>query len=203
MSDTGPPYPHATTGFDPWATVLSQYANSPSLTGIIMNFFSAVDLTTPLDDFYADVWDLETAIGFGLDIWGRILGVGRVLELADGEFLGFAQQSPTVLNFGFGIFYSGQGGLVSNYTMTDEEYRSALFAKAYANISDGSIKSINNILLTLFPGSGNSYVQSNGDMSLTLVFEFTPTNIQAAILTQLDILPLPAGVAVSYEWSTA
>jgi len=203
MTDTGPPYPLEASGFDPWATVLSQYANSPILTGIIMNFFSAVDLTTPLDEFYANVWDLETAIGFGLDIWGRILGVPRTLELADGEYLGFAQQSPTVLNFGFGIFYSGQGGLTSNYTMTDDEYRSALFAKAYANISDGSIKSINNILLTLFPGSGNSYVRSNGDMSLTLAFEFTPTNIQAAILTQLDILPLPAGVAVSYQWSAA
>ena len=74
-------------------TILSQYANSPQLLGIIETFAIAMDQTENYDNFYTDIWNIDTATGYGLDVWGRIVGVGRVIELSGGDF--FGMEGPT------------------------------------------------------------------------------------------------------------
>src|ERR1700744_3405355 len=76
--------------FDIWSTVISQYANSDVLMSIITSFTAAMDLTQDFDDFYDKVWNILTAVGWGLDVWGNILGVRRTF-----------QQIPTTRNFGY------------------------------------------------------------------------------------------------------
>ena len=218
MTDTGPPYPHPNPApgsnaigsfaigispigtistFDPWTTIISQYANSPVLDALILSYNAAVDETENLENFYDMIWNLATAVGYGLDVWGRIVGVARVLRIPGNvDYFGFNEAAPSWSGFGQGGFYSG-GGISTNYLLTDDQYRVLIFAKAAANISDGSIPTLNKILLGLFARRGVTYVVDGLDMSLTYTFKFVLTPVDLAIIQTSGVLPNPAGVVIN------
>jgi hypothetical protein len=75
-------------------TILSQYANSPIITQLIDNFFAYLDQTQNLDSFYDLIMNLDTAQGYGLDVWGRIVGVNRVLQIPSATWFGFQESLP-------------------------------------------------------------------------------------------------------------
>ena len=54
------------------STLASQYANSPALLAVIKGMNDSIDPTARIDDFYRLVWNVDTAVGHGLDVWGRI-----------------------------------------------------------------------------------------------------------------------------------
>jgi len=217
---TGPPYPRYAPGFTPgsnaigtfqigisplgdlspfdqWATVISQYANSPRLDAMVNAFNAAMDQTENFDDLYDMVWNVATATGYGLDVWGRIVGVSRTLNLpGSAVYLGFEEAGSSWTGFGQGGFYSG-GGLTNNFTLADPDFRTLILAKAASNICDGSIPAINEILLTLFPLHGPCYVADNQNMSLTYTFSFPLNPVQLAIVELSGVLPSPAGVVVN------
>jgi Protein of unknown function (DUF2612). len=180
--------------FNPWVTVLSQYANSPIITALVDLFAQWLDPQERFDRFYSLVWDIDTAQGYGLDVWGRILGVGRVLQVPVGEYLGF-EQDAQAKPFGFGIFYSGSR-LTNNVALTDDAYRTLLLAKAALNITNASAPAINTILLNLF---GQGYVRDNRDMTITYVFSEALTPVETAIVFQSGVLPKPCGVSFDVE----
>lgn len=186
--------------FDVWTTIISQYANSPILSTLCTNMGQYLDQTANYDAFFDAVWNVNTAIGLGLDIWGRIVGVQRVLQIPSGTlYFGFEEAGGlTVTPFNVGPFYSG-GVLTDNFALSDDAFRILIFAKALANISDGSIKSINQLLINLFPGRGNAYVVDNGDMTMTYLFKFALTAVEAAIMEQSGVLPTPSGVSFDIE----
>jgi hypothetical protein len=177
---SGPPYPHPNpapgsnaigefqigvspigtiTSFDVWSTVLSQYANAPILTQLITDMAAYIDQTADFDAFYDFIWNVDTAQGRGLDIWGRIVNVSRTLQLPAGDYFGFAEAvgDGGINSFNSAPFYS-DAPLTANYNLTDEPYRLLIIAKALYNITDCSIPAINQILLNLFPNRGNAYV---------------------------------------------
>lgn len=159
--------------FDVWTTIISQYANSSILTQLITNFAQYLDQTANFGAFYDLMWNVDTAQGYGLDVWGRIVGVTRTLQLTDGgKFLGFEEASGlTVDPFGQSPFYAG-ATITNNFQLSDDSFRVLIFAKALSNISNGTIPSINQILLNLFPGRGNSYVTDGGLVSANVTGAF-------------------------------
>lgn len=180
-------------------TILSQYANSPALCAIIDAWNQGLDPTALIDQWYAMVWNVKTAQGYGLDVWGRIVGVSRVLSIESVSYLGWREANDlTEEGFNQAPWYSG-ADTTSNYRLSDEGYRQLIYAKALANISDGSVLSINTILTTLFSGQGDAYIKDNGDMTMTYVFRFVPTDVQVSIIQNSGVLPRPAGVGVSYS----
>lgn len=189
------PIPASTSYFfDPSVTVLSQYANSPILTTLVDDFAQWLDPRSRFDSFFSLLWNIDTAQGYGLDVWGRILGVGRALEVPAGVYLGF-EQDADAKPFGFGILYRG-GRSTNNVLLTDEAYRTLLLAKAALNITDCSVPAINNILLNLF---GDGYVRDNLDMTMTFVFSEALDPLQTAIVFQSGVLPKPCGVSFTVE----
>mgnify|MGYP000141366135 CR=1 FL=1 len=245
MTDTGPPYPRIPDGipngigqfeigispigtypkFDPWVTVISQYANSPILTTLITNIAEYVDQTRNLDAFFDLVMNLDTAQGYGLDCWGRIVGVNRVLKVVSGDWFGFSEALPGSFTFGQAAFYSGQV-LTDNFALSDASYRTLIIAKAAANITSGSIPAINRILMSLFPNRGNAYVTEGKQqgawfgfaesinaqgfnqaafysgspittMTMTYTFEFPLSPVELAIVQNSGVLPKPTGVAAT------
>lgn len=189
------------SAFDYRKTVISQYANSPTLVQLIENASAYIDPAANIDAFFDMMWNIDTAQGYGLDVWGRILGVERTLQVptAGVRYFGFKQAVGLyITGFGLGRFYGGSKNINSNYTMTDDQYRQVLLAKAAANISDGSARGINQILLALFPGRGNAYIQDNGDMTMTYVFDFALTPVEVATIAQSGVLPRPTGVLTSF-----
>jgi hypothetical protein len=179
-------------------TILSQYQNSGAICTIIQALNQVFDPTSLIDSWYNNVWNVATATGYGLDVWGRIVGVNRTLTLSAGDYFGFREADDlTEEGFNTQPFYSGSTD-TSNYALSDNAFRTLIYAKAYANISDVSVTSINRILQILFKDSGGAYVEDNLDMSINYVFEFTPADAQIAIIENAGILPKPAGVAISY-----
>jgi hypothetical protein len=158
------------------STIISQYANSPRLMAIIQNMNADIDPSVNFDDFYANIWNINTAVGYGLDIWGRIIGVTRNLSI--------------------------NGALT---TLSDADFRTLLFVKALANITDCSAHSLNQLLSKLFAAQGKCYATDVGHMQMLFMFEFNLTAIDLAILTQAAVLPHPAGVGagvMSFDAST-
>lgn len=212
--------------FDYWDTVLSQYANSPILTQLIANFFQYIDQTQNMDAFFDNIWNIDTAVGYGLDVWGRIVGVNRVLQIPIGKYFGFEEAGTLSADpYNQSPFYTGTQ-LTSNFALSDEAFRTLILAKALANILDGSIPSINQLLLNIFSGRGNCYVQEASApqffsfeemgpptegfnqapfyvgqplsvMSIAYVFEFALTPVDLAIVSQSGVLPTPTGVFAS------
>ena len=72
-----------------------QYQSSPILSQFVDFIYQNYDFQATIDDFYDKVVNLDTAQGFGLDVWGRIVGVERYLTI-----------QGTGVNFGF---YTGDG----------------------------------------------------------------------------------------------
>ena len=209
--------------FDPWKTIISQYANSPVITAILLDFFADVDQTRNLDSFYDLIKNVDTAQGYGLDVWGRIVGVTRTLQIPVGKWFGFEEATTASADpFNQSALYSG-GTLTENYNLSDNAYRTLILAKALANISANTIPALNQMLLNLFPHRGNCYVTegpkttewfgfeesqnavgfnqapfysgaSLSRMQMTYTFEFTLSAVEYAIVTQSGVLPKPAGV---------
>lgn len=214
---TGPPYPRpdprsneigrfvigvspigTIPPFDYWQTIISQYANSAILTQLITNFFEYIDQTINVDDFFDDIFNIDTAVGYGLDVWGRILGISRVLAIPATEtFFGFDEAGdPVRVGFNQAPFFGG-GATTNNFSLSDTAFRTLLFAKALANISDGSIASINQLLLNLFPNRGNCYVTDGLDMTMTYTFVFHLSSVELTIVQNSGVLPRPAGVSTT------
>jgi Protein of unknown function (DUF2612) len=179
-------------------TIISQYAQSPTLNQIITNLNNNIDPSAIIDDFYNMVWNVDTAQGYGLDVWGRIVGVGRVLQISASKYFGFDEATTLSADpFEQSPFYGGQT-INNNFILSDPGFRTLIYAKALANITDGSIRTLNQILTILFGGVGNAYVQDNRNMTLTYTFTFTPTPVDVAIIQQSGVLPRPTGVQALY-----
>lgn len=179
-------------------TIISQYAQSPSLNALLNAFNDWIDPALLIDDFIFNVWDLDTATGYGLDVWGRIVGVGRVLEITTGgRYFGFNQQTSLEVDpFNTSPFYGGQQ-INNNFVLSDDGFRTLIRAKALSNICDGSIPGINKVLLTLFPNRGNAYVTNGRDMTMTYTFTFPLSSVELAIISQSGVLPQPVGVSIT------
>lgn len=180
-------------------TAISQYAQSPVLMQMIADFSQWFDQSANWDNFYQYVWNIDSAQGFGLDFWGKVLGVGRYLLLpVTADFLGLTGSDGTASGhaFGVGVFFDGATD-TQTYSLPDPDYRTLLLAKAFANICRACIPVLNQLLMTLFAGYGDAYVEDNGNMAMTFYLGWVPTAIQLAILEQSGVVPHPTGVAVS------
>lgn len=240
MTDTGPPYPApdplsnsigkfkigvspigTLPTFDVWETVISQYANSPIITTLITNFASFIDQSANFDAFFDLIMNVDSAVGYGLDVWGRIVGINRVLTVTlPQSYFGFKEAGDAV-GFNQAPFYSGQP-LTSNFSLDDISYRRLILVKAFANISQCSIPMLNQMLLTLFPHRGNAYVtevsfggpwfgfeeatdavgfnqapfysgQAIQRMTMTYTFNFALSPLDLAIMNS-GVIPKPTGV---------
>jgi hypothetical protein len=175
-------------------TVASQYANSPTLRQLIDSMNQYFDPSTNFDDFYNYVWNVDTAQGFGLDVWGKIVNVGRDLTIPSTiDFFGFSE-SGYAPPFGYSSFLDVNAA-TQTYRLGDDVYRALILTKAMANISASTSASINQLLQNLFPNRGRCYVRDDGGMQMTFVFEFLLVPYELAVLNQSGIVPRPAGVS--------
>jgi hypothetical protein len=150
------------------STIISQFANSPILMALIPDWNGAIDPAVNFDAFYQSIWNINTATGYGLDLWGRILRVTRNLSI--------------------------NGSLT---TLSDADFRTLLMVKALANITDCSAHSLNQLLTKMFALQGRCYAVDLGGMQMLLTFEFLLTPTDLAIITQSGVFPHPAGVGSS------
>jgi len=174
-------------------TILSQYSASPHILQLTYDFSLRIDPAPDIDVFFEKVFDIETAQGWGLDNWGRILGVPRGVQVASTDWFGY---------YGSGLqpwnnapFYNDQQA-TNNYLLTDEAYRKLLKYKAGANIGSADAATINRLLSQIFPTY--DHVVDNGDMSIRAVFSDYLESVEIGILNTYGALNKGAGVQWVY-----
>ncbi len=165
---------------------------------LVRNIDEYIDPRINIDEFYEFVWNVDTALGFGLDIWGRIVGVGRYLRLVNVDYFGFEEALPDSHAFNESPFYDGLGVLTDVYRLENDAYRLLILTKALANVISTNSPAINQLLQNLFGHRGKAYVLDLGGMAMQYTFEFELTPVEYAIVTQSGALPVPAGVTVTY-----
>jgi hypothetical protein len=179
-------------------TIISQYGNSPTLLALIHGMNAHLDPRADFDAFFDFVWNVDTAQGFGLDIWGRIVNIGRELQLSGSPlYFGFSEALPGSFPFNEQPFYDGSAPATQTYLLADDAYRTLILVKALANISSTNAPSLNRVLQNLFINRGRCYANDLGGMQMRYTFEFLLTEFEFAILTQSGALPRPAGVGLS------
>lgn len=145
-------------------TIISQYANSPTITGLIHSMNEWIRPDADIDNFYSYIFDVSQAQGFGLDICGRIVGINRADYLINGVL------------------------------MTDDQFRELVLLKALSNISVATSPAINQLLRNWMAGRGRCYCTDLGSMEMGYVFEFQLEPWEITILTRSGIFLRAAGV---------
>jgi hypothetical protein len=153
-------------------TIISQFANSQTIVGLVTKMNEWIRPDADIDNFYNFVFNVSTAQGFGLDIWGRIVGVNRI------DF-------P-----------------INGVVMEDPQFLELVMLKALSNISRSSIPSINQLLQNWMAGRGKCYCTDLGNMVMGYVFEFELQPFEITIMTQSGIFLRPAGVGAFAITST-
>lgn len=178
-------------------TVISQYASAPTILRLIESFNGYLDPQADIDAFYSLIWNVDTAEGRGLDIWGRIVDIPRVITVNETPYtFGFDDAGDSYAPFNVAPFNGGVA-VTSNYTLTDEAYRALILIKAATNIARTVTPVINALLTQLFSTRGRAYVVNLGDMKMRYVFEFYLLPYELAILNTVGALPQPTGVLIS------
>ena len=187
------------TSFDTWdiaETVQSQYATSKRMRAVIDAFWQAINPKSDIDLLYRKLVNPRTAEGYGLDVWGRIVAIGRsYLAVDDGTpYFGFdppeGVKNERLNTFGNAPFYKQIYGKVR---LADPMFRTYVFLKALINIGDSSLASLNRAVKLLFPDADIQILHTGTMVLRVLILSPLSESDKAA----LDNLPwLPAGVGL-------
>lgn len=147
--------------------LLWQYDNAPRLQSLIQSMQDDLNTNTRdfWNDFYTNVFNLDTANSFGLTVWGILLGVERPKYTSSGQ----------------------------EYIYTDEMYKKYLKARSILYANNGSIYDMNKYFEFLFPNKP-ILVVDNLDMTIRVVFYYTPSNDELVLVNNPNFLPRPSGV---------
>lgn len=173
---------------------MRQYANSPIIQALVEDIRDYYDAEGLTKRFYDKIWNLDTASTYGLDIWGRIVDIGRYLTI-DGELdvIGFDTADLAWNPFNQAPFVPEEVS-TQTYRLEDNAYRKLILAKAMSNIFGRSAQGLNNMLTLLFEGRGKAYALDLGGMRMRYVFEFELEPYERAIVHNEKIFARPAGV---------
>ena len=187
------------TSFDTWdiaETVQSQYATSKRMRAVIDAFWQAINPKSDIDLLYKKLVNPRTAEGYGLDVWGRIVAIGRSYLAVEDDtpYFGFDPPgdvvNPRLDNFGNAPFYKQVLGKVR---LGDTAFRTYVFLKALINISNSSLASLNQAVKLLFPDADIQILHTGTMVLRVLILSPLSESDKAA----LDNLPwLPAGVGL-------
>ena len=217
-----------TSDFSLWAgdgVNIWQYANAKNLNAIIndeLEFFN-VNVNQFFTNWEKDVFNLITANTFGLNVWGKILGVPRpsVPAVNGGiDASGVFRFANVDTHRWHSIWISGsvvptlnieyepsEDAIPIPNQLGDNAYRTILLAKIRLLYSNGSVHDINDFVQRLLgyysPANGwikneNVYVQDNYNMTMTVMFNSLPSSAALSVLTTDGLSPRPAGVFLNY-----
>lgn len=170
--------------------MISQYANSPILVKLVDGLKSQYNSAKTIEDWFKIIFNLKTASGIGLDVWGEILNQSRSFTYEDNGVV-----NTVVL----------QGGqTIDGITYTDEQienlYRTILFLRTISNISGATIPSMNELFQYYFKDrEGRVYILEYATMEIRYVFEFYVSKFEKTIFSS-DIMPKPTGVLSSFSY---
>lgn len=193
--------------------IQSQYGASPTIKQLLNDFREEISPTADIQQFISDVMNINTATGYGLDCWARIVGVQREIIIvgttAAYPLFGFAWSECNPFNQGVFVTFddlSSEGK--SLVVLGDDNLRNLILFKAMVNITNGSMAALNKISYALlntqdftvsnvitraeYP-NGDFYNQS--PMTVQWIWRSNnASNLHRALFNKYIEMILPAGV---------
>ena len=158
--------------FDWTESRLVQFNTSKTLNHILQGLNDMIGVSEA--EMVAKLADIDTATGVQLDVIGKLVGASRAITfpiINASEDFGFDDSSWYGFDFYGGTFDKKD---VNNlYILNDEAYRLWIKLKAYSNVSNCSLYSVNYILKQIFAGRGLCYVKVTGPLEVTFTFNFS------------------------------
>ena len=190
--------------------ILWQYDNAPNIKAILEDFsqFTLQNSTEFFQDWHRDVFNLETANTFGLEVWGRILGAPRPFATA-GNFGLDKDGNLRFYNAGTKLWYlvwlahpqyavSLEGiETVSRSGIKDDVYRRYLMTRIMLYYMRGTLPDLQKYFEALFPNSAVQVVSAN-DMTVQIIFYNALTDDEFVLLTIDGVIPEIAGVKITH-----
>lgn len=174
-------------------TVQSQYAASPRILALAAQYWQLLDPTPSADLMISKMIDPSTAEGYGLDVWGRIVGIKRALVPVGGEYLAFAPPANVTNPDGNSWDNAPFNPVNASGYASDAIYRVYVYVKAMLNIGNGSLADLNRYFSLLFPDSGIKIIHSGTMIIRVLDFNARLTAADILALRTLDWVPLGVG----------
>lgn len=149
------------------------------------------------NNWFVDVFNIDTANSFGLAVWARILNVPLYVVSPPDENKRAWGFGPSNANFNNGNF----GNTKANNIGLTVEQRRLVIRLRYAQLtSRGAVPETNLLLKDLFGSMGSVYMIDNLDMTITYFFNFQPSRQLLFVLQNFDLLPRPTGVKLLYKF---
>jgi len=186
--------------------IKSEHNQKPMFMAMVGAVTGAIAAVTAGIQAIQPAFDLDTAIGNQLDIVGQWVGQSRTVEnvLVLG-FFGFADD-PAALGFGElknvsvgGIWYNLGENFSGSTVLSDSDYLTILKARIVKNQGTGDANDIENALNYIFDVPCT--LVDNGTLNVTINISEPITSTAEALLSGLDILPRPAGVAFTINYA--
>ena len=192
MSDTVTEFDYSV---DLTKAILWEYNDAEKLQSLINQKQSWYNenLTEFWENWYNDVFNVETANDFGLRVWSIILNVSFSIEQeerTDNHIWGFGSYHK---NFRDKANFNVE--MDNDLELTTEQKRLIIKLRFAQIVSRGTIPEINKALRAIF--GYNVYAVDTYDMSTTyIVLTEQPDSSVQYILDKYDLIPRPAGVGI-------
>ncbi len=146
----------------------SQHKVRPRYMAHVTALLEKVDgATAAVSDMQAAFF-LDKAVGDQLDKLGLLIGIGRTINIEGSEYYGIL--------------------------MTDDQYRTMLYAKIFANHWDGSIEDFDVIWAQTLGNVLDAHYVDNQDMTVTIYVEGIVADLILHLIPDGHLIPKPMGV---------
>ena len=163
--------------------IQDQYKNTniETLTNALTELYDKF-ITQPIQEFYENIYNLDTAVNIGLDLWGERLNFPRTIKYID-EIT----------------------GKESAVTLQDDEYRLVLQIATLKLYTKMSVPGINKTLKELFAFyNARAYTVDNQDMTyVNFIFLWEIPDYLKQAFSNYDLLPHPMAVGTRYREALA
>ncbi len=173
--------------------IYAQYRNKPKAVMWYRITMSLAEQIGSVASAVRTMYQIDSAQGEQLDVLGRIVVVSRNyienLELNPGYF-----DLTDGSEFGDSVSMFSALSIDADSQMSDELYRLVIKSKILKNNSDASIESILFGMNFLLPNANFLRVTDNEDMSFSIEFYGTITELERWALLNSTLVPKPQGV---------
>jgi hypothetical protein len=184
--------------------LLWQYNAAPNIEALIQAKQSWYDQSHQQfwDDWYTNVFNLQTCNDFGCTVWAIILGLPlSLISTPPQTKKTFGFYNTTAHAYYHLNFYKSNFAQSSNsgINLTLQQKRLVLRLRYYQLVARGTIPETNRVLTLLFGGQpGQIYILDGLNMTATLVFNFPLNPALLGIFQKYDLIPRPSGVKLIY-----